>query len=644
MSRGAPQDRLDPSDHGAPEQTGTGDGESAFESAFEADPAMERPGGSPRRAKRSGRGLSARLNGFFKGGGSAAKAAAEEADPAASAFQARRKRRGFVHSLAFRVAMINLIGLMFFAIGLAVFTQLRTSLLDERSLALGTHSRIIAGALSNTAIVDRSEQAPGLPSDKINPDLANRVLRNLVLPTGYRARIYDVDGTLLADSWLLDRNGQVVSRPLETPDAPLGYWQELGRLFDRLAGIIPDRDVRPYIEGPGLAIPEVQAALAGRSNAEALRGVKRTGQGQLIVQVAQPVQKLQAIVGALLVTTEGDDINQVLAAERVAIFQIFLLALGVNVLAAVIYARTVVRPIHMLAEAAERVRYARPKERKTKAELPDFSARRDEIGDLAASLKEMTRALNSRIEAIEQFAADVSHEIKNPLTSLRSAVETLQNTRSPQAMERLMPIILDDVGRLDRLITDISDASRLDAELSREAAEPVDLPRLLEGLVTLLNETRDDDGARIELRVDTGALPASVLTVLGIDGRLAQVFRNILTNACSFSPKNAVVLVSARLEETSRGRVAVVTVDDDGPGLPEGAQERIFERFYTERPEGEAFGKNSGLGLSISRQIVEAHGGAISAVNLRDVAETPQAGGAPLRGARFTVRLPAVKS
>jgi two-component system sensor histidine kinase ChvG len=272
---------------------------------------------------------------------------------------------------------------------------------------------------------------------------------------------------------------------------------------------------------------------------------------------------------------------------------------------------------------------------KSRQEIPDFTQRSDEIGHLSGALRDMTRALYNRIDAIESFAADVAHELKNPLTSLRSAVETLPLARTDESRGRLMSIIQHDVKRLDRLISDISDASRLDAELARADAAAVDLAKLLEAVVALANDRRREHDPQILLKIEPHPLGKAAFVTMGHDSRLAQVASNLVDNARSFSPPDGSVQVTLR-----RIRAEIeFSVEDDGPGIPPHALERIFERFYTDRPD-QGFGQNSGLGLSISRQIVEAHRGAIRAENRLG---QPDETGAPRRlGARFVVRLPAL--
>jgi two-component system, OmpR family, sensor histidine kinase ChvG len=318
-------------------------------------------------------------------------------------------------------------------------------------------------------------------------------------------------------------------------------------------------------------------------------------------------------------------VTKAVYARRLDILVVFAIALAATVLLSIYFASTLARPIRRLALSAVQVRYGKGR----RFEIPDFTKREDEIGDLSGALREMTEALWSRLDAIEGFAADVAHEIKNPLTSLRSAVETVSRVEDPEQQRKLMSIILDDVQRLDRLISDISDASRLDAELSRAESETVDLRLLLETLVEVIGSTLPETGPRIVLGLPELA-DADAFMVPGIEGRLGQVFRNLINNAVTFSPPGGTIrVVVGRNPSWIEARV-----EDDGPGLPEGKLEAVFERFYSERPSGEKFGTHSGLGLSISRQIVEAHGGTIHAENRIDPMNRK------VKGARFVVRLP----
>ena len=321
-----------------------------------------------------------------------------------------------------------------------------------------------------------------------------------------------------------------------------------------------------------------------------------------MVSVSIPIQHVQQVLGVL--TLEANDVDAIIARERKALIPFILIAIAVTLSSSLLMTRLIAQPVRRLARAADRVRLAGARA----ISLPDLARRDDELGDLTRSLEAMTQALSERMDAIESFAADVAHEIKNPLTSLRSAVETLDLVTDPVARDRLLGILKNDVQRLDRLVTDISNASRLDAELSRDAPRTVDLERLIADIVNLYQATAKPGDVGVVFH-PPGSIDA--VTVLGREGSLGQVFRNLIDNARSFSPAGGEVVVAL---QQAAGRV-IATVSDSGPGIPPENLETVFERFYTSRPKGAAFGGNSGLGLSIARQIVEAHGGTLKAQN-----------------------------
>jgi len=365
-------------------------------------------------------------------------------------------------------------------------------------------------------------------------------------------------------------------------------------------------------------LPEAEIALGGDVATATYAGSDR----HLVLSVGMPVQRYRQVVGALVVSRSSQGIDEAVRSVRLDILAVFAAAFAVTVLMSIYLAGTIARPIRRLAIAAERVRQGR-----SRATIPDFSHRRDEIGDLSSALGEMTRALSERLEAIESFAADVAHEIKNPLTSLRSAIETVARISDPAQQRRLMALVLDDIQRLDRLISDISSASRLDAELARAEPAPIDLARLLGALVEVQGAADDADQPRLQLDAD----PRAGLVVAGLEDRMVQVFHNLLANALSFSPPGGEIrLVAVRIGPTVR-----VSIEDEGPGIPGGKEQAIFDRFYSERPKSEKFGLHSGLGLSISKQIVEEHGGTIRAENRVELDGT-------VRGARFIVQFPAL--
>ncbi len=571
----------------------------------------------------------------------------------------RRLRLGFLRgvwqffltlsfsSLTRRIVSLNLAGLLALVIGILYLSQFRAGLIDARIQSLQTQGEIIAAAIAGSATVDTDsitldpdrliELRPGEtygPSDDlgglefpINPERVAPILRRLVSPTNTRARIYDRDGVLILDSRSLYGRGDVLRFDLPSPTA-----QKPG-IFER-ASIAVRRwlsrgDLPLYRElGPenGKAYPEISQALLGQ-NASMVRVNDR---GAIIVSVAVPVQRFRGVRGALMLSTQGGDIDDMVEAERLAIFKVFLVAASVMVVLSMLLASTIAGPVRRLADGAERVR----RRIRSRVEIPDFTRRRDEIGHLSGTLREMTNALYSRIEGIESFAADVAHELKNPLTSLRSAVETLPLAKTEDSRKRLLAVIGHDVQRLDRLISDISDASRLDAELQRQEVAPVDMGRLLTTLVTVANEVRHEDGVTVRLIFEGGGADAFALP--GHDSRLGQVISNLIDNARSFSPPNGQVRVTCR---RLKSEIEVI-VDDDGPGVRPEALEKIFQRFYTDRPH-QGFGQNSGLGLSISKQIVDAHGGRIWVENRLRVGAADGAEPEVL-GARFLVRLPAM--
>jgi two-component system, OmpR family, sensor histidine kinase ChvG len=543
-------------------------------------------------------------------------------------------------SLTRRIVFLNLAGLVALVTGVLYLSQFRAGLIDARVQSLLTQSEIIAGAIAASATVEtdsitidperllelQAGESYG-PSDEalsgiefpINPERVAPVLRRLVSPTKTRARIYDRDGVLILDSRNLYGRGDVLRFDLPPPNAEGPGLME--RAFIALRRWFGRGDLPLYNElGPenGKGYQEVAQALNG-AHASMVRVNER---GEVIVSVAVPVQRFRAVRGALMLSTQGADIDDMVEAERLAIVKVFLVAAGVMVVLSMLLAGTIAGPVRRLADGAERVR----RRIRTRVEIPDFTRRRDEIGELSGALRDMTNALYTRIEAIESFAADVAHELRNPLTSLRSAVETLPVAKTEQSRQRLLAVIEHDVKRLDRLISDISDASRLDAELQRQEAAPIDLAKLLDALVKAANEVRTDD-VKVTLTFEG---PLSEFKIVGHDSRIGQVVSNLIDNARSFSPAGGTVRITCR---RVRGEVEIL-VDDDGPGIRPEALDKIFERFYTDRPE-QGFGQNSGLGLSISKQIVEAHGGTIRVEN--------RTGGQPSRvlGARFVVRLPA---
>jgi two-component system, OmpR family, sensor histidine kinase ChvG len=528
----------------------------------------------------------------------------------------RRRPRGWRSPLTRRILTINVMVLLIPVLGLMHLDQYRDSLIAAEIDSLRIQARAFSLSLGSTAVV-----ATQVGDEQLLPEVTRNLMRVLLVDTGVRARIFARSGEILADSFELGGpGGQVQIRAL--PPQREGGLGLLRRLLNFAIQWMPGKDNFPlYRESAAQKADdyeEVQGALAGHSPGM----VRLDRQGRLVLSVAVPVQRYRQVLGALMLSKDGAVVDAAVDDRRRDILIVCGVAFAVTVLLSLYLAGTIARPIRRLAQAADQVRSAKGRQ----FEIPDFSRRGDEIGDLSDSLRAMTDALWTRLDAIEAFAADVAHEIKNPLTSLRSAVETVARVEDPEQQKRLMSIILDDVQRLDRLISDISDASRLDAELSRAEVEPVDIGELLRALVAVQEAGERADAPRFRLEV----LDHQDLSVPGIEGRLGQVFRNLISNAVTFSPPGGTIRLSAQRQ----GGDVVVAISDQGPGIPEGKLEAVFQRFYTERPAGEKFGTHSGLGLSISKQVVDAHGGSIRAENRRDESGR-------ICGACFVVRLPA---
>ncbi len=531
----------------------------------------------------------------------------------------RRRLKGWRSPLTRRVLIINMAALLIPILGLLHLDQYRASLIVSELDALEVQGHAFALSLVNVAaLVDETG------TDYLHPFATRQQMRVLFSDTGVRARVFARTGELVADSFALTGAGariQVVE--LDPPKS--GIVTYIGQFYDELRALFPgDQDLPRYEENQtqrATDYDEVEVAMTGESSGR-VRADRRRG---VILSVAVPVQRYRQVLGALMLSKDADEVERAVEARRGDILIVFAIALAVTVMLSFYLAGTIARPMYRLARAADQVRHGQGR----KFEIPDFTARGDEIGELSAALREMTEALWQRLDAIEGFAADVSHEIKNPLSSLRSAVETVARVKDPEQQRRLMSIIVEDVERLDRLISDISDASRLDAELSRAEMEEVDIGLLLRTLVDVHDVTgvAEVDGQKPRFELD---LPVDgPLRIGGLEGRLGQVFRNIIANAITFSrPGGTISLRARRLKDALE-----VVIEDEGPGLPEGKLEAVFDRFYSERPASEKFGTHSGLGLSISKQIIEAHGGEIRAENRLGA-------DGRVEGARFIVTLP----
>ncbi|QQG36265.1 MAG: stimulus-sensing domain-containing protein [Micavibrio aeruginosavorus] len=541
--------------------------------------------------------------------------------------------------LTLRILAVNLVAPFVLLLGILYMGQYQDNLVRAELETVKAEAQVFAGAIAEGAVKPVEQGRPFLFAKPVEietlvPELARRMVRRLGETTDSRTLLFNVEGKMIGDSEQLLSRSALRNREPMGPPAPTRRMQAvLLETAKFLSVILPHNDdLEPYpkIESKqAVDYPDAPYALEGHVSGSAFRGTN----GKIILSAAAPVQKIRQVMGVVVLTREGKAIEQAMNQVRFEILTIFMGSLSVTIFLSLYLAGIIGRPLKKLARAAEQIRHGQNRQ----VEIPDLSHRRDEIGELSLALRAMTHALWDRMDTIERFAADVSHEIKNPLTSLRSAVETAAIVKSQKDKDKLMEIIQHDVQRLDRLITDISNASRLDAELSRDEMLDVDIYLLLHKLADAHKNPMERSGLRDnfagrsaddspQIRLMTNGTPP--ILVRGNETRLAQVFENLISNALSFSPEKGLVTITISVEKTT----VRITVDDQGPGIPENKLGAIFERFYSERPKHEAYGRHSGLGLSIAHQIVTAHGGKIWAENIQNNGET-------VTGARFTVIL-----
>ena len=498
-------------------------------------------------------------------------------------------------TLTWRILAVNILTVLILALGVIYLDAFRHKLSKER--------------IHRT---EREAEITATIAGMLPPDQRPKALATISEATGSRIRLYGPDGKLVADSWATTGPTYQLRDPSQeswTKDVARG----LDRGFNMLVGAqyAPDF-VEPAVDGLN-AWPEAWQA----QHANAVTSKIRTAPDLTpVMAAAAPVDG-----GALLVTSNERSLIRSMRSQRAALGLAMAAAILLSILLSLFLARTIVRPLRRIALAAHRVRLGRARE----VRVPRLPSRRDEIGLLARSVADMSQSLRQRIDNIEAFAADVTHELKNPLASLRSAIDGLERVKDDKLRDRLMGVARDDVVRLDRLISDISEAARTDAELARARFEEVDLGPLIEQLVKSWEDRRDKGDARIAF-----ARPRKSSTlVMGDPGRLARAIDNVIDNAVSFSPPGGLVEIAA----SHVGDKIRIRIDDEGPGVPEQSREAIFHRFHSIRPESEDFGRHSGLGLAIAKAIVEGHDGEISVYD-RDDAPS---------GARFIIALPAVE-
>ena len=549
-------------------------------------------------------------------------------------------------SLLRRILVSNLIGFFVLLLGILYLGWYHTWLIDAKVDALKTQGKIIADAIASKAKVERERivfDANELPDQRsssrsyrddgfaalelsISPEEVTPILRKLIQSTNTRARIYARDGTLIVDTARSLRRWRAALR--NEPTENTGKAPSTQNFWTRLTRYLFDEPLPVYQEigsANGTAYAEVRQALEGNQRSMLLLNDK----GEQIVSLAVPIRRFKTVQGVLLLSTRPGEIDEILSEERSVILTLAAIALFASIVTSLLLARTVAGPMRRLSEAAEQASHNIA----ARTQLPEYADRSDEVGQMAAAFRAMTKALYRRIEASEKFAADVAHELKNPLTAARSIAESLSLAKNEEERRHLVEQIQNELNRLNRLITDVSNASRLDAELARQEMRPVDITTVLRGVVTIFRDILGDDQRQVRLVIEDAPLEGAYI-VSGDEGRIGQVLTNLVDNAISFSPKTGTITVRAR----STPPHMEIYVEDEGPGIPEDRLEVIFDRFYTDRPDTEAKeGKNSGLGLSISREIIRAHGGQISAENRFE--DGPGPDDTPL-GARIVVKLP----
>ena len=541
-----------------------------------------------------------------------------------SELRAKREERGLISinrsPLARKIITFNLLAILVLVAGVLFLNPFRDSLVLQRERGLVTEAELISGVfeaqLSLRAAAPDANRGPFEPA---------QTLAALDLVGSADVFVFSPDGEIVATTVGAPAEDippvsglQSDNRTTLITDFLNVAWEGLSRIFSP-----PDIE-RPEQSSEALARALVDAALRGQTQV-------RTGtdpDGNTIFSVATPIVVNDQSIGVIALTSVAGEIDTLVRNEREQVLQMFVIAILVSIGLSLVLASTIANPLSDLAAAAEIGRDKNSRKiSPSRVRIPDLTARPDEIGRLSGALRGMVAALYDRIDSNEQFAADVAHEIKNPLASLRSAIGTLRLVKKDEQRDKLLDVIEHDVRRLDRLVSDISNASRLDSELVKEEEETFNLLKMVRGLTDHLGG--EAQGKGIEFITD---LPKDPIIIEGLESRLAQVFVNLITNAISFCDDGDAIRVWVRKREN---RVLIV-VEDTGPGIPESALTKVFNRFYSERPAGH-FGNNSGLGLAISKQIVEAHGGVIWAENIRptdtDITSEPL-------GARFVVGLP----
>lgn len=548
----------------------------------------------------------------------------DEAVSVEAELRSGREKRSFISlnrsPLARKIITFNLLALVILVAGVLFLNPFRDSLVAQREAGLVSEAELIADVFE--ARLEGASVAGLTAGDRL---AAEQTLAGLDIAPGIEVYVFAADEALIATTLGKTRESLEGTEGLQPDNDSTIITNFLNSVWDTISGIFGPSEVSvPSVSGEDEARRLLEVALEGKTQVRS--GLDGTGGS--VFSVATPIELGGGAAGVIALTTVAGQIDHLVRVEREQVLQMFVIAILVSIGLSLVLASTIANPLSDLAAAAElgRDKNAR-KVSPSRVRIPDLTARPDEIGRLSGAMRGMVSALYERIDANEQFAADVAHEIKNPLASLRSAVGTLHVAKTDDQRGRLLDVIEHDVRRLDRLVSDISNASRLDSELVKEDEEPFDLMKMLANLTEYLGQQAAERG--VEFIRD---VPNEPIIIHGLEARLAQVFVNLITNATSFCEEGDAVRIWARRRDN---RVLVV-VEDTGPGIPEQALNKVFNRFYSERPE-QQFGNHSGLGLAISKQIVEAHGGVIWAENIRptdaDITSEPL-------GARFVVGLP----
>jgi two-component system sensor histidine kinase ChvG len=566
-----------------------------------------------------------------------------------------------------RIIFANLIGLVVLLSGIFYLGQYHAWLIEAKRDSLRAQGEVIAAAIAANAtrekdtgrIVLNPDMLPEIDGDRsllrdeniaamqlsIPPERVAPLFKGKLMPADIRARVYASDGVLIVDTDQLLSRGQLSGSDTADTDAREQRQKGVKTGWTRFMSWLMRRQLPVYREigmGNGMAYPEVRVALTGGHDTAMLLV---TDKGEQIVSVATPIHYRGVVQGALLLSTRPGVIDDILQEERNLILSLALTALAATLIASVLLYRTIAGPMRRLSEAADSV----SRSIGAGAKIPDLAGRTDEVGQMASAFRAMTTSLYQRIEASERFSREVAHELKNPLTAARSTAESLAYAKTPEVREELVRQIQGELSRLNKLITDVSNVSRLDAELAYGETELVDIREVLHGVMDIFQDRFSTDTRKLVLDVEDMPQHRDAFVVRAHEARLGRVITNLLDNALSFSPDGGTIMVRAYRS----GSEIVIVVDDEGPGIPPDKLESIFERFYSDRPQSDStLGKNSGLGLSISRDIVDAYGGRMEAINrmasvgmaakvLADHPALKNRREPGVVGTRFTVRLPA---